>query len=160
MHNKSFFGQYISFPAVFFGLLFFIAFGFLACEKDPPNPNIPDIYLNVTIDPNSTIYQPLNTAGGWMYLTAEPPSRGIIVHRISLDEFAAFERMPPNNPNQCCRGDICTRLLVDEHYPFAKDTCTGTLFSLLDGHIFEGEGRYPMTRYQAEYFNGLLRIFN
>ncbi len=131
-----------------------------ACRKEEPNPNIPQAYINFTIDPNSTIYQPLNTAGGWMYLTAEPPSRGIIVHRINLDEFVAFERMPPNDPNKCCEDNVCTRLVVDEFYPFAKDKCTGTLYSLLDGSIFDGEGKYPMTQYHTSYFGGMLRVFN
>ncbi len=144
-------------------LLFFllgISLFLPGCRKEEPNPNIPDVYINFTIDPNSTMYQPLNTAGGWMYLTAEPPSRGIIVHRITSDEFVAFERMPPNDPNRCCEGNVCTRLVVDEFYPFAKDKCLGTLFSLLDGSIFEGEGRYPMTQYHTSYYGGLLRVFN
>lgn len=133
---------------------------FSSCKKEDPNPNIPDVYINFTIDPNSTIYQPLNTAGGWMYLTAEAPSRGIIVHRINSEEFVAFERMPPNDPNKCCDGTSCTRLVVDEFYPFAKDKCNETLYSLLDGSIFSGEGKYGMTRYNCTYYGGLLRVFN
>ncbi|PKP52059.1 MAG: hypothetical protein CVT92_10680 [Bacteroidetes bacterium HGW-Bacteroidetes-1] len=133
---------------------------FSSCKKEERNPNIPEVYINFTIDPNSTIYQPLNTAGGWMYLTSEPPSRGIIVHRINLDEFVAFDRFPPNDPNKCCDGINCTRLVVDDNYPFAKDNCTGTTYSLLDGSIFEGDGRYPMIRYNTTYYGGLLRVFN
>ena len=142
------------------GFFYVLALTFAGCKKETPNPNIPAVYINVTIDPNSTFYQPLNTAGGWMYLTAEPPSRGIIVHRINTEEFVAYERMPPNDPNKCCEGSNCTRLIVDEFYPFAKDNCTETLFSLLDGSIFDGEGKYPMTRYNTNYYGGLLRIFN
>lgn len=141
-------------------VLFVLVMSLGNCKKEDPNPNIPDVYVNITIDPNSTIYQALNTAGGWMYLTADFPSRGIIVHRINNEEFVAFERMPPNDPNKCCEGTTCTRLVVDEFYPFAKDKCTGTMFSLLDGSIFEGEGKYPMTRYNTTYYGGLLRIFN
>ena len=132
----------------------------ISCEKEERNPNIPDVFINFTLDPNSTVYQELNTAGGWMYLTSELPSRGIIVHRITFDEFVAFDRLPPNDPNRCCEGTNCTRLIVDEHYPFAKDTCTETLYSLLDGSVFDGEGRYPLIRYNAVYSGGLLRIFN
>lgn len=142
-------------------LIFLILFVLVSsCQKEERNPNIPNVYINFTIDPNSTIYQQLNTAGGWMYLTAEPPSRGIIVHRINQTEFVAFERMPPNEPNKCCVGNNCTRLIVDGHYPFAKDTCLGTLFSLLDGNIFQGSGKFPMIRYNTTYNGGLLRVFN
>lgn len=142
-----------------FALIISVSF-FISCKKEERNPNTPDTYINFTIDPNSTFYQPLNTAGGWMYLTSELPSRGIIVYRINQTEFVAFDRIPPNEPNKCCVDNSCTRLIVDEHYPFAKDTCLGTLYSMLDGSIFEGEGRYPMIRYNTLYNGGLLRVFN
>jgi len=35
-----------------------------SCNKGSLNPNIPNVVINVTIDPNSTIFQELNTAGG------------------------------------------------------------------------------------------------
>jgi hypothetical protein len=152
--------MYMSRRVLFSFFLIVLVFQILSCQKEEVNPNIPDTYINFTIDPNSTFYQPLNTAGGWMYLTSELPSRGIIVHRINQSEFVAFDRIPPNEPNKCCDGNNCTRLIVDGHYPFAKDTCMGTLFSLLDGSIFEGEGRYPMVRYNTIYTGGLLRVFN
>lgn len=147
-------------PKWFINLLLLVVVMLGSCTKEERNPNIPDVFINFTIDPNSTFYQPLNTAGGWMYLTSEPPSRGVIVHRINMTDFVAFDRIPPNDPNKCCDGNNCTRLIVDGHYPFAKDTCTGTLYSLLDGSIFQGEGRYPMVRYNAVYNGGLLRVFN
>ena len=133
---------------------------FISCEKQDPNPNIPEVYINFTLDPNSIFYQELNTAGGWMYITSEPPSRGVIVHRITYDEFVAFDRIPPNDPNRCCTDNICTKLIVNDFYPFAKDTCTGTLYSLLDGSIFEGEGYYPMIRYNTVFNGQILRVFN
>ncbi len=140
--------------------LLFIAFlvSSPSCKKDNINPNVPDVYINVTIDPNSTFYQELNTVGGWMYLTAEAPSRGIIVYRYDIMEFLAYERTPPNEPNKCCTANACTRLIIDGL--FAQDTCTGTSYNLLNGNIFEGEGRYPLIRYNTTYNGNLLRIFN
>ena len=155
-HRKPFY--MLKFIKIF--ILISLFTGLLSCEKEERNPNIPDVFINFTLDPNSTFYQELNTAGGWMYLTSELPSRGIIVHRITLDEFVAFDRLPPNDPNRCCEGTNCTRLIFDGHYTFAKDTCTETLYSLLDGSIFDGEGRYPLIRYNAVYSGGLLRVFN
>ncbi len=140
--------------------VFFLVLLVSGCSKDDRNPFIPDVYINITIDPNSTFYQELNTVGGWMYLTSELPSRGIIVYRSDIMEFLAFDRTPPNDPNRCCNNNICTRLLVGDFYPFAKDTCTGTSYLLLNGSIFEGEGRYPLIRYNTTYNGHLLRIFN
>ncbi|MBK9292211.1 MAG: hypothetical protein IPM52_11380 [Bacteroidetes bacterium] len=141
-------------------LVFVLWLAFVSCAKEERNPNIPNVYINILINPNSTQYQPLNTAGGWMYLTSDLPSRGIIVHRINQTEFVAFDRIPPNEPNKCCDGNNCTRLVVDGNYPFAKDNCTGTLYSLLDGSIFQGSGRWPMIRYNTAYDGAMLRIFN
>jgi hypothetical protein len=131
-----------------------------ACQKEDPNPYIPDVYIDITIDPNSTFYQELNTVGGWMYLTSELPSRGIIVYRSDIIEFVAYDRIPPNDPNRCCSNNICTRLVVGDYYPFVQDTCTSTSYLLLNGSIFEGEGKYPLIRYNTSYNGHLLRIFN
>ncbi len=132
-----------------------------SCNKEEQNPNIPDVYINITIDPNSTVYQEINTSGGWMYLTSNPPSRGIIVYRLTQDEFLAYDRIPPNEPNRCCESATnCTRLIVGDNYPFAKDECLGTTYSLLNGSIFEGEGTWPMVRYNTTYNGQYLRIFN
>lgn len=131
------------------------------CGKEEENPDIPAVYINVTIDPNSTFYQELNTVGGWIYLTSEPPSRGLIVYRSGIDEFLAYDRYPPNNAGQCCNDQgICTRLLVDDYFPFVQDTCTNTSYLILDGSKFEGEGRYPLIRYNTMYNGQMLRIFN
>jgi hypothetical protein len=132
-----------------------------SCSKEEQNPNIPDVYINITIDPNSTVYQEINTSGGWMYLTSNPPSRGIIVYRLTQDEFLAYDRIPPNEPNRCCESATnCTRLVVGDNYPFAKDECLGTTYSLLNGSIFEGTGTWPMIRYNTTYNGQYLRIFN
>jgi len=135
--------------------------GLLSCKKEEQNPNIPVVYINITIDPNSTMFQPLNTSGGWMYLTSNPPSRGIIVYRSTQDEFLAYDRIPPNDPNHCCESSTnCTRLVVGDNFPFVKDDCLGITYSILDGGIFQGEGKWPMIRYNTTYNGQYLRIFN
>ncbi len=138
-----------------------------SCDKTNDNPYIPNVRINITIDPNSTQFLELNIVGGWLYLdetsmaTAIPyPSRGIIVYRFSQTEFRAFERQPPNEPNLCCDNSLCTRLIVDEHYPFVKDTCNDNLYQMIDGSLFEGAGNYPLIQYNALFDGGLLHIFN
>jgi len=71
------------------GLLFILLLiaGLFACNKSNVNPNIPHVVINLTLDPNSTIFQELNTVGGWLYLDEVPgmvipsASRGEIVYR-------------------------------------------------------------------------------
>ncbi len=147
----------------FFGLLML---GNYSCKKSEVNPNIPIAPINISIDPNSTMIQELNTVGGWVYLDEKPGiyipagSRGVMVYRYGINEFKAYERQPPNTPNQCCTNNICTKLLIGDYYPFVKDTCTGTMYQLLDGSIFEGEGRYPLIEYAAEYDGYTLYVHN
>jgi hypothetical protein len=141
---------------------------FASCAKNEPNPNIPDVNIYYRIDPNSTIFLELNTVGGWLYLEDIPgivvpyPSRGIIVYRQDVNLFKAYERQPPNFPFECCvpNSTICTALLVGPNYPFAKDTCTGNLYQLLDGVLFSGNGSYPMIEYRTFYDGQYLTISN
>ena len=78
-------------------LFVFIVFVFsISCNKGNLNPNIPDVNINISINPNTTIFQELNTVGGWVYLDEKPGvyipygSRGIIVYRSDIDKFVAY----------------------------------------------------------------------
>ncbi len=143
--------------------LWFILAAFMvviaSCDDNPDG--LPLAPIDITIDPNSTLYQEINTVGGWVYMDemdgVEPPSRGIIVYRASWDEFLAFERTPPFKPDSCCNTSqtVCTRLLVDLYFPFVMDTCTGSKYLILDGTPVEGPSNRPLGRYFTEY-NGML----
>ena len=141
---------------------------FIGCKKNASsNPNIPKVNINLTVDPNSTMFLELNSVGGWIYLDEVPgmyipyPSRGVMVYRQDVDLFLAYERQPPNTPNQCCNSQQdCTKLVIGNNFPFVKDTCTGTLYNLLDGTIFQGDGQYPLIRYNAYYDGATLYISN
>lgn len=134
-----------------------------SCDKgDDPNSDIPYAYINVVINPNSTLYQELNVVGGWMYYSyVNPPSRGLIVYRLSQDEFLAYERTPPVNSDQCCDPETgeCTRLLVDDYYPFVYDTCTEYSYQILDGSPF-APATVPLKRYRTVYDGLNLYITN
>lgn len=137
----------------------------VGCDKDnggrQPLPPV-----DITINPNSTIYDSVNAIGGWMYLGewdgVEPPSRGIILYRASLDEFLAFERTPPFKPDSCCNAQktVCSRLLVDQYFPFIMDTCTASKYLILDGSVVEGPSNMSLSMYITEYDGNLLYIHN
>ncbi len=131
-------------------------FGLSSCKDTPHNPNAPDAYINFSIEPNSTFYYELNAVSGWMYVSAPLPSRGIIIYRYSLDEFRAYDRMPPNEPNSCGEN---TRLVVDS--PFVIDSCLNIKYSILDGSIMtQGYNGYPLIQYHTQYDGNSLRIYN
>lgn len=110
--------------------------------------------IDITINPTTLQYQELNTVGGWMYLTAREPSRGLIVYRFSMDEFRAYDRKPPYNPDEC--GET-TRLIVD--FPFVVDECHDFKYNIIDGSIIEGDGRI-LYYYNTSFDGTTLKIWN
>lgn len=125
----------------------------VSCNSKPENPNIPEINIDFTIYPNTLEYQELNTVGGWMYVTAPPPSYGIIIYRYNIDEFKAYERMAPNEPYACPNNRLYVEL------PFVIDSCLNYKYSILDGSLFEGTG-YPLTQYFTQFDGQALRVYN
>ncbi len=135
-----------------------IAFLLHGCGDRNVNPNIPKVHIDFEIWPDSPRFHELNTISGYMYLTSEYPSRGIIVYRMWQNEFKAYDRIPPNEPNACCNGDSCSRMVVD--FPFIVDKCNHIKYNIMDGSIVEGVGVYPLIEYYTEYDGSKLRIHN
>ena len=138
----------------------------------PENPDYPNAIINFTIYPNSLQYQELNYISGWLYLTSVPEttSRGLIVYRVSENEFLAYDRLPPNYPNACAdeQGNT-TRLVVD--FPFVVDYCNNAYYNILNGQIviseeqnmvpnFSTELVYPLFQYHTNYDGNKLVITN
>jgi len=132
-----------------------------SCKEPMVNPNYPTGIINFTIYPNSIHEYELNVVSGYKYYTSDPEStsRGIIVYRLSQDEFLAYDRLPPNEPNACCDSQgNCTRLVVE--FPFVVDNCNQIKYNILDGSIVEGDGIYPLIQYHTSYNGSELRIYN
>ena len=157
--------RFLSILILFATVMFFSA---SSCNKGVVNPNVPIVSIDIVIDPNSTLFFDLNVAGGWTYLDGKPGvyippgSRGIIVYRVDMNTFLAYERTPPNEPNACCdsQTNVCTALVVGDYYPFVVDTCNNNKYSILDGALFEGTGSFPLIRYRTDYDGATLHIYN
>lgn len=143
------------------------------CKKGTENPNRPSTPFSITIYPNTLQYQELNTVSGWIYLTpdAESTSRGIIVYRKSENEFLAYDRLPPNEPDACTDSlGNTTRLVVD--FPFVVDHCNNAYYNILNGQIIVAEPDmvplfpttgaivYPLIQYYTKYDGQKLIIYN
>lgn len=129
------------------------------CQKEAYTP-LPHVEVNIQIFPNSTQYLDLNAVGGFVYLTANYPSRGIIVYRIGANEFMAFERTCPHDPNACCDDTQCARLVVEDNRLTISDPCCESLYLILDGSNVSGPSQYPLKQYHASYDGATLRIFD
>lgn len=126
-------------------------------EEDP----LPFAVVNIYLEPNSTLYINLNTVGGWEYITSNYPSRGLIVYRISVNDFVAFERTCPHDPDACCDAeDGCTRLTVEESGLVIKDSCCESEYLILDGSNISGPSVKPLKQYRTSYDGKTLHIYN
>ena len=156
------------------------------CQKYPENPYRPVLPNPITIYPNSTHYHDPSTGYNhslsnlfdWVYITAdiESTSRGIIVFRRpdadNLDDtFAAYDRIPPNEPDACTdsQGNT-TRMIVD--YPFVVDRCNNAYYNILNGQIIirepdmvpsfptDGAPVYNLIQYHTTFDGSKLTIYN
>jgi len=137
-------------------LLFFASTLFLlsSCIKYNQSP-VPNIPFDITIDLNLPSYYELNGTGGWAYVNGG--SRGIIVFRRAIDEFVAYDRHSPADPEGNC---VLPLFPTSDNFLVLKDTCSGAQFSLYDGSPITGS-EFMMRQYRVNYSgSNLLRIFN
>ncbi|MCX6232561.1 MAG: hypothetical protein NTZ33_13580 [Bacteroidetes bacterium] len=133
---------------LFFGIF---SFSYFSCSKDN-SETIPNVFVNLNIQPNSTFYQRLNIVGGWEYITGG--YNGIIVYRQSQDVFVAFDRACPYDYKNGCR------IVVESSYTTAIDSCCGSRFLINDGSPFKGPASVSLKQYKAYYDGNYLHISN
>ena len=138
-------------PSLFLFLVLIMA---SSCLKNNQNP-VPSIPFDITIDINLPSYYQLQGVGSWTYVNGG--SRGIIVYRRTIDEFVAFDRHSPMDPNGTCFLPLFPE---QDNFLQLKDTCSSARFSLYDGGAISGS-QFGLRQY-ATQFNGsnLLRIYN
>ena len=110
-------------------------------ENDSQIPNVP---VNLTLYLSLPEYSALNSVGN--SITINGGSKGIIVYRKSIDDFAAYDRACPYDPT--ASGSI---LNVDSSLVQVKDDKCGSRFSLFDGSITNGPASRPLRAYGTEY---------
>lgn len=137
---------------LFFLVLLFCS-GFLgnSCSKDE-SETIPYVYVNFLIEPNNTLYYKLNVIGGWEYLIGG--YNGIVVFRLSQDEFVAYDRACPYDYKNGCRVD------VESSNVTLIDSCCNSHFIYTDGSPYQGPVHVSLKYYKTSYDGNYLRITN
>jgi len=124
-----------------------------SCKKEEQAPEIPYVYVQFQLNPNSTEYINLNAVGGWE--TVYGGYQGILIYRFSINEFVAFERACPYDP--LIKG---AQIRVDE----SSNTCTcpvcGSKFIMTDGTPYAGPSHFSLKQYQANYDGLMLYVSN
>lgn len=135
---------------LFLSLIVFL----FACKKNKTQP-VPNIPFDITININLPSYNSLIGVGGWAYVSGG--SRGIIVYRRSIDEFVAFDRHSPADPEGTCPEPLYPD---PDNFLTLIDSCNTATFSLYDGSAITN-CEYGLRQYQTQ-FNGSdqVRIYN
>jgi hypothetical protein len=116
------------------------------CSKSTDNP-VPSVYVDFTIYLSQPSNASLNAVGGWNYYTGG--ARGIIVYRLNIDTFMAFDRNCTYNPNLASAV-----VSVDSSGLMASDASCGSRFVLIDGSVSQGPATIGLRQYHAD-FDGL-----
>lgn len=99
-----------------------------------------------TINMNEPSFFDLDVIGGHVMVTGGV--KGIIIYHESEDEFRAYERCCPYDPD-------CGRVYYDEDSGNVIDSCCNSEFSLiLDGMVISGPSTFKLREYVTEYFSG------
>jgi hypothetical protein len=133
-------------------ILLVILFG-QSCKKEEPQPEIPYVYVNFTVNPNSTEYLELNSVNGWV--TVYGGYQGIILFRSTIYDFMAFERACPNDPTE-----PGARITVDTSGTTAYCPVCKSKYILIDGSVYDGPSHWPLKQYGTTYDGSLLYVYN
>ena len=132
--------QYFRLKTAIISVLLLSVLSFLACDEN--QSNIPTVFVDIYIDLNDPLYSKLTLPGSYEYITGGV--NGILVYHTINDEYQAFERTCPYDPD-------CGKVYVDEDNFNAVDSdCCGSEFSLLlNGTVVQGPAVYPLKMYGA-----------
>lgn len=128
------------------------------CHKQYP-VNIPYKTFDVTINVLDPSFVNLQGVGGSAYIDAGV--RGIVIYRVSIEQFNAYERNCTYDcTNACGKVSLDTSgiLLVDND---CGGSGCGSKFNIIDGSVLNGPAQYPLIQYTTS-FDGMsmLRIYN
>ncbi len=131
------------------GLLFLTL---ASCKKEDTNNYIPYVTVDLVININNPSNFHLQPVGGWGYFSGG--SRGIVVYHLSQDEFMAYDRHSPYQPENGCQVN------VDSTSFSLIDPCSGSKFSLVNGGVEQGPATLPLKQYRTSFDGTYLRVTN
>ena len=114
---------------------------------------VPFVPVDITLNLSLPIYSELNTVGNHINITGG--SLGIIIYRLSTDEFKAFDRHCTFNVPENCRIDV-----DNSNIQAVDNNCCGSVFSIIDGTVQSGDAFVNLTEYQTSFFNNTVTISN
>lgn len=125
----------------------------LACNKDNANSGNADFFspvpVNISINLSLPAYAALAIPQGHVY---EPGgNKGVIVYRTIFNEYVAFDRTCPHNPNEACSYismDSTSTFYKCGQYNPSFTACCPSVFDPATGNKLSG----PATRGLHQYY--------
>ena len=129
-----------------------------SCSSDDSrtdNPNLPSVPVNFTINLNLPQFNELNFPGNGLVITTDGVGiRGIIVYNINDALYSAFELSDPNIPPSDCSALNVSGIT-------AESNCGNeNVYNIVTGQQLEGEGGFPLLRYNIVRDGNTLFISN
>ena len=113
------------------------------------------LQVNVSILNGSGQFSPLTIFPSAIYV-ANAGISGIIVYRMSANQFFAFERS--------CTKDGCdnvkSKVWVQAGNSAMKDSICGSAFSIQDGTVQNGPATVALFQYHTNWDGNILHIYN
>ncbi len=119
---------------------------FQGCDEDREHP-VPYVRVNVSFN---VLHHNLSAAGlsaqfSRQDLGGQAGYQGIIVYRLSGDEFRAYDRACPCDPHNCIAS------IEEDNSVLAYAPECESRFILTDGSVVEGSSRFPLREYRTSF---------
>ncbi len=124
---------------IFLTIPLFCVFCFTGCDKDSQHP-VPEVYVDFKINLELPSNHKLTNVNGREYYTGG--YKGIIIYRLSEEEFRAFDR--------ACTYNISERI-ISEDPPIAECEDCESSYLLLDGSVVEGPAKHHLKEYRVVF---------
>ncbi|MDH7446050.1 hypothetical protein [Aquimarina sp. 2201CG14-23] len=139
-------------------ILFFISLLTFSCSSDDSrnnNPNLPSIGFNHTINLDLPQFNSLDFPNNSEVITTDGVGiKGVIIFNVDNTLYSAFELSDPN-----IAPSSCSALSVNGIR--AESNCgNDNAYEIINGQQLEGEGGYPLLRYQIRREGNTLFISN
>lgn len=115
---------------------------------------MPNVYVNLVIYVNDAQNIALQNIDGWKYF--DGGNKGVVVYRISQNEFAAYERTCPFKPeesNSIVEVDTSNNIIL-------KDVSCSSQFLLSNGDPISGPAVIPLKQFKVVYDGTVIRVTN
>ncbi|SEK90718.1 hypothetical protein SAMN04487910_1442 [Aquimarina amphilecti] len=139
-------------------LVVFISVFILSCSSDDGrsnNPNLPSIGFNHTVNLDLPQFNSLKFPGNFELIRIEGVGiKGVVIYNIDNTLYSAFELSDPNIIPSSCSALSVTGIR-------AESNCgNDNAYEIINGQQLEGEGGFPLLRYQIRRDGNILVVSN